>query len=156
MKNRQRAQAIIIQNEKALFGFGLLNAKEFGHFFIGGGIEEGESPEDAIMRELMEEANVEGKIIFKFSKEYKEDHHTFLVDIGTKSITLGYDPEDEQVERATNLRTLQKLEFIPINKYDRFTLIDIEYFKILIEECNDRGFSSQGIITIKILVDIYE
>ncbi len=67
MKSRQRVQAIIIQDKKVLFGAGMVNEKDFRHFFIGGGIEEGESPEEAILRELREEANVDGIIVFKFS-----------------------------------------------------------------------------------------
>lgn len=43
MERRQRVQAIIIQNNKVLFGAGILKEKEYRHFFIGGGIEEGES-----------------------------------------------------------------------------------------------------------------
>jgi ADP-ribose pyrophosphatase YjhB (NUDIX family) len=156
MKNRQRVQAIIIQNNKVLFGAGIVNGKEFRHFFIGGGVEEGESSDEAVIRELKEEANVDGTIIFKFTKEYKKNHHTFLVDIGNQTTSLGYDPEDEEVEMLIHLRTLQRIEFIPIEEYDRFTLIDIEYFRILIEECNNRGISSQWINAMKTLVQNYE
>jgi len=72
------------------------------------------------------------------------------MDIGNKCVTLGYDPEDEEVKRPISLRTLQKLEFIPISEYDRFSLIDIEYFRILIEECNSRNdFPKCGIGKLK-------
>jgi len=156
MKNRQRVQAIIIQNNKVLFGAGIVNGKDFRHFFIGGGIEEGESAKEAVIRELKEETNVDGTIIFKFAKEYKENHHTFLVDIGNQRTILGYDPEDEEADMPINLRTLQKLEFIPINEYDRFTIIDIKYFKILLEECNNREISLHWVTTMKRLVENYE
>jgi len=138
MKNRQRAQAIIIQNNKVLFGAGIIKGKELGHFFIGGGVEEGEGPEAAIIREIKEEANVEGEIVFKLSKEYMENHHTFLVYIGDRIVTLGYDPEEEEIEKEAHLRALQRLMFIPLNEDGRFSLIDIEYFKLLLEECNTR------------------
>lgn len=36
MKQRQRVQAIIIQNNKVLFGAGMLKGKEYRHFFIDG------------------------------------------------------------------------------------------------------------------------
>lgn len=140
MVYRQRVQAIIIQNNKALFGSGVLKEKGYRHFFIGGGIEKGESPEEAIVRELREEANVVGTILIKFENEYKENHHTFLVDIGEQEATLGYDPEDEEVEKSSRFRTLQKLEFIPLSECDEFSLIDIMYFKILLEECNKRNY----------------
>jgi ADP-ribose pyrophosphatase YjhB (NUDIX family) len=156
MKNRQRVQAIIIQNNKVLFGAGIVNGGELRHFFIGGGVEEGESPEAAVIRELKEETNVDGTVIFKFTKEYTENHHTFLVDIGSQTISLGYDPEDEEVEMPIHLRTLQSIEFIPIDEYNRFTLIDIEYFRILLQECNNRGIYSQWIVAMKTLVQNYE
>lgn len=156
MKYRQRVQAVIIQDKKVLFGVGMLKGKELRHFFIGGGIDEGECPEGAMLRELREEANVEGEIILKFLKEYKENHHTFLVDIGNKSVTLGYDPEDVEVSKPTNLRALQKLEFISINEYQKFSPIDIEYFKILIGECNHRGIFLPWFNEMKILIERYE
>lgn len=93
MEQRQRVQAIIIKNNKVLFGAGMLKGKEYRHFFIGGGIEEGETPEQTIVREIREEANVDGIIIFRFKNEYKENHHTFLVKIGDQEASLGYDPE---------------------------------------------------------------
>lgn len=43
MEQRQKAQAIIIQNNNALFGTGMLKGKEYKRFFLGGGIEESET-----------------------------------------------------------------------------------------------------------------
>lgn len=153
MGQRQRVQAIAIQNNRVLFGSGMIDEKQNRRFFIGGGIEEGETAEEAIIRELMEEANVEATIIFKFEKEYKENHHTFLVEIGEQEVSLGYDPEDEEVGKPAHLKALQKLEFIQLNQGFRFSSIDLEYFKILLEECNARSYVPEWYGKIKRLVE---
>lgn len=150
MEQRQRVQAIIIQNNKVLFGAGRVG-QEYRHFFIGGGIEKGETPEEAIVREIKEETNTVGTIIFKFENEYKENHHTFLATIGEQKVVLGYDPEEEEVN--INSRALQNLEFIGLEEYSRFTSIDISYFKLLMEECNNRNYVMQEHDKIKSLVE---
>jgi len=64
----------------------------------GGGIEKGETPEQAAIRELQEECNVLGTIIKKTSEfvdPYDSDNYfyTFHIDIGEQTPSLGHDPE---------------------------------------------------------------
>lgn len=132
----KRAQAIIIQDSKALFGYGIVKG-EMRHFFIGGGIEEGETSEEAVLREIIEEANVHGKIVFKIADD------TFLVDIGGQTPVVGYDPEEEEQSRPENLRTLQGLMFVPLEDKDGFTSIDIKYLRLLEAECNKHEYFPQ-------------
>jgi 8-oxo-dGTP pyrophosphatase MutT (NUDIX family) len=64
----------------------------------GGAIDPGESPEEAALRELMEECSVEGKVVRQTSFNKESDGiktYTFLVDIGDQEPRLGYDPEFE-------------------------------------------------------------
>lgn len=129
---RTRAQAIVIQNNRVLFGYG-----NKYHFFIGGGIDEGETAEEAVIRELREEANVDGTIIFKLQHEVFPHHVTFLVDIQQQLPQLGYDPEEIQTDPLQ--KGLIGIEFIPLDCFDTFTTIDIQYFVILMSECRRMG-----------------
>lgn len=138
--NRQRAQSIIIQDGKVLFGVGLLREGYIGHFFIGGGVDQGETPEEAAIRELREEANVEGKIIFKFKSDVLVDHHTYLVDIDRQVHILGFDPEEEEQMKNHSTKMLQSLELLSLNDNEKFTSFDIKYFEMLIYECRMRNY----------------
>jgi 8-oxo-dGTP diphosphatase len=64
----------------------------------GGGVEKGESPSEAVLRELKEECNVEGTIIKQvgmFTDSTGVEFITYLVDIETQEPHLGNDPEFE-------------------------------------------------------------
>lgn len=129
---RTRAQAIVIQTDRVLFGF---HNSRPPHFFIGGGVEEGETPERAVLRELREEANVEGEIFFRFGREVFPRHVTFLVDIGVQSPKPGFDPEESQPSGSRPLF----LEMIPLTQSGSFTDVDIAYFEILQAECKRKN-----------------
>lgn len=123
---RQRAQALIIRDQAMLFAYGMASShNELRHSFIGGGIEQGENPEEAVLRELMEEAQVKGEIIFKFNQEIAEEHHTFLVDIGNQSCKLGCDPEEMHLTKDE--RNLKDLIWISLLDKASFTECDREY-----------------------------
>jgi hypothetical protein len=77
------------------------------------------------------------------------------VEIGEQEVSLGCDPEDEEVNKDINLRTLQELEFIPLSECSRFSLIDVVYFKILLEECNNRSYFAEWYREVKRLVKDY-
>lgn len=144
-----RAQAVIIRENKVLFGYGKVGER-LGHFFIGGGVEIGETSTESVLREVREELNVKGKIIFKLRKEVLDEHFTFLIDICNQECTLGYDPEEDGWEE--DKLSLQKLIWVPLNEKERFTSIDIAYFMELIEECNERMFNPEWLMEMKQLV----
>lgn len=73
----------------------------------GGGIEENETPEEAALRELMEECLVEG-VILKKTSEYVDPFsdrqtYSFHVDIGDQTTHLGEDPELNENPILVNL-----------------------------------------------------
>ena len=135
----ERAQAIVIRNQKMLFAYGMIR-NELRHSFIGGRIESGETASEAVLRELKEEANVTGQIIFKFAQEIRANHQTFLVDIDLAEVTLGNDPEESTLQ--PNERSLQDLLWLDLRDKHLFTDIDKEYLSLLRDECNRTDYSS--------------
>lgn len=62
----------------------------------GGGVDEGEDPRKAVLRELREECNVEGTVVHEsgfVAQTPEETTHTFVVEIGKQTPCLGTDPE---------------------------------------------------------------
>jgi 8-oxo-dGTP pyrophosphatase MutT (NUDIX family) len=92
---RVRAQCIVHRGNRLL----LVQEDDpaGGHWCLpGGGMEEGETPEAAALRELWEECSVRGQILREVSQVYFENserYHTFLVDIGGQTPGLPDDPE---------------------------------------------------------------
>ena len=101
---RDRSQAMVIRGEQFL----LVEHELFGRDFFnlpGGGIEEGETPEEAAIRELAEECNVQGTIVRPLTIEYKPDMksrvYTFLVEIPDDAEpSKGLDPEVSEEEQS--------------------------------------------------------
>lgn len=121
MEYRGRAQCLVIRDNKILM---VKHKCENDEWFCspGGGIEKGETPEQAAIRELREECNVSGEIIKKTS-EYVDPYddnnffYTFHIDIGNQTPSLGYDPE-EAVQK-TALSDVMWMSLNEISEVDR-------------------------------------
>lgn len=107
-----------------------------------------ERHEEAILREIFEETNARGNILFCFSKQ--ADHITFLVDIGNEEVRLGYDPEEVFMDPAE--RSLQGLLWLPLSEVDTFTDIDKHYFRELVQSCNSRDYRPGWLPLVECLV----
>lgn len=97
VRKRSRSVAIVVRDGKILMERVFYFGREF--FTVpGGGIEEGETPEQAVIRELKEESGLDGTIVRKLATIHKEDgaeEHSFEVSVteDQEAIT-GYDPEE--------------------------------------------------------------
>lgn len=101
---RDRSQAFVCRNGKILLVEHIMKGRDFFNL-PGGGIEEGETPEQAALRELKEETNVTGKILRPLTIEYKPDLEsrifTFLVEIPEDAVaSKGIDPELSEEEQS--------------------------------------------------------
>jgi ADP-ribose pyrophosphatase YjhB (NUDIX family) len=111
-----RAQCLVVRENAVL----MVKTREVDRVFWclpGGGIESGETPEEAAMRELREECCVLGKILREtsvttYSVHPDDRHYTFLMEIGSQEPGRGYDPEfaaDAQMIIGVGWRTLAQL-----------------------------------------------
>jgi len=94
---RSRSVAIVVRDGKILMERVFYFGREF-YTVPGGGIEAGETPEQAALRELKEECGLDGRIVRPLAVQYKEAgsaEYSFEVAIpeGQEPIT-GYDPEE--------------------------------------------------------------
>lgn len=82
----------------------------------GGAIDSEENPQEAVLRELVEECCVEGKIVRQTSLIEEPDGmktYTFFVDIGNQEPRLGSDPEFMNSEQVIEELRWLKLSEIP-------------------------------------------
>jgi 8-oxo-dGTP pyrophosphatase MutT (NUDIX family) len=96
-----RAQCIVHRDNKVLMVKHRHRGVEWW-CLPGGAIEDEESPQEAALRELMEECSVEGKVVRQtsFLEEADGTHaYTFLIDIGSQEPRLGFGPEFRRSEQ---------------------------------------------------------
>lgn len=118
---RSRSVAVVIRNGKILMERVFYFGREF-YTLPGGGIEPGETPGQAALRELKEECGLDGAILRPLAVQYKEEGHaeySFLITVpdGQEPIT-GYDPEEADAENPPLRETLW-LRLDEISEKDR-------------------------------------
>lgn len=118
---RSRSVAIVVRDGRIL----LEKVFYFGRYFYtvpGGGIEDGETPAEAAIRELKEECNVDGTIVRPLAVQYKPEGdgaaYSFEVSIpDDQDPTLGFDPEQPADNQA--LKEVLWMSLDEISEKDR-------------------------------------
>ena len=101
---RDRGQCLVCRGERILMVEHRMRGRDFFNL-PGGGVEDGETPEEAAVRELKEEALVDGRILRPLAVEYKPDGvsrvFTYLVEIPDDAVPeTGCDPELSEDEQS--------------------------------------------------------
>ena len=100
---RDRSVVFVIRNNKILME--KLNypseGKDDFYSIPGGGIEAGETPEQAAIRELKEECGLDGTIVRKLTELYNHNRTEYVFEVKVpddQEPILGYDPEESENE----------------------------------------------------------
>lgn len=99
---RDRSVVFVIRDRKILMEKLCYGGRTF-YSIPGGGIEDGETPEQAAIRELKEECGLDGVIVKKLSEIHNNDRteYSFHVSVPENQLAVkGYDPEEPADEQS--------------------------------------------------------
>ncbi len=103
MRTKTRATAVVIKGDQVL----LIHRKNENEYYVfpGGGVEKGEDPEQAVLRELKEETTIEVKIIKLLEHRLYDDgteNYSYLCDYISGEPKLADDsPEKLEMKNGT-------------------------------------------------------
>ena len=93
---RNRSVVFVIRNKKILMEKLCYESRTF-YSIPGGGIEEGETPEQTAIRELKEECGLDGTIVKKLVEVYSNGRTEYAFEVSVpdnQNPIKGYDPEE--------------------------------------------------------------
>lgn len=130
---RNRSVVFVIRNGKILMEQICYEGRVF-YTIPGGGIEEGETPEHAAIRELKEECGLDGIIIKKLAEVYSNGRTEYAFEVSvleSQNAIKGYDPEEPMDNQP--IKDVLWMELSEMSEKDRvfmwrYGLLEIEGF----------------------------
>lgn len=131
---RNRGVAVVTRNGAILLEKTYYEGRYF-YALPGGGIEEGETPQETALRELKEECGLDGKIVKPLNVVYKRDgsiEYAFEIAVSQEQIVIvGKDPEFSEEEQM--IKDVCWLQLHEISEKDRaflweYGLMEVEEF----------------------------
>ena len=130
MKKRVSARAVIIEDDQVIAMFRKKKQEDGTHkeYYVipGGGVEENETLEEACVRELKEEYNVDINVLGYLGKEENETtiSHIFHAEISNGIPALGGEEKDKN-----NEDNYYEIKRININELDKININASEFIK---------------------------
>ncbi|MBZ9688773.1 DUF4173 domain-containing protein [Clostridium estertheticum] len=150
---KEHVQAIIIKDNMLLMAYGYKENKQPINFFVRGEINEGETANNAIAREIAEQINVPYKVILKFNKELCSDTSTYLISIENPNDK--FDISTKETKKSLGDLKMEGLQWIHLSEKEKFHRIDISYLRLLLEECIEQDYSGDWLKSVEKLVFSY-
>lgn len=130
---RNRSVVFVIRDKKILMEKLYYGGRYF-YSIPGGGIEAGETPEEAAIRELKEDCGLDGVIVKKLAELYNNGRTEYSFEVHvpeTQTAITGYDPEEPKDKQA--IKEVIWMDLNQISEKDRaflwgYGLLEIEGF----------------------------
>jgi 8-oxo-dGTP pyrophosphatase MutT (NUDIX family) len=119
-KLRHTARALVVRNGEVLLferWRGQVMGPDLHYFSIpGGGIDEGESPEDAVVREMREEMTIEVRPLHLLARQKSKSRYNyyFLCEIIAGEPT--FNPQSDEAKYARISRNIYEVAWQPIDQ----------------------------------------
>ena len=146
---KKRAVAILIKNDEILLIY-RKNEKEY-FVFPGGGVEERETIEQAVIRELMEETTIEvkiNKLLYHHVYDNDSEQYFYLCDYISGKPNLSEDSEEKQKMLAG--KDFYDPRWVKLKDLKNMLVYPLEIRDLLIEDFKKNFTNPVNILTIKI------
>lgn len=138
---RVRAVAVLVKNDEVLL-IHRRNTKEY-YVFPGGGVEEGESVEQAVLRELKEETSITAEIIklLRHTNDAETENYVYLCQYIAGEPKL----DENSPEKQKMLKGVEYYNpvWIKVQNLENLLVYPLEAQNLLIEDFKNNFFTQQ-------------